>query len=79
MTLAFLLIRIGAIVCLVSFSLESAIPINTKWNFAFVPSVVAGAAQRRASCDVWSVFVEHANANWCRCWSGSTGAVLFGL
>lgn len=43
--LAFLLIRIGAIVCLVSFSLESAILINTQSNFASVTFLIAGAAQ----------------------------------
>lgn len=38
---------------------------------------VAGAVHRRASHDVWSVFVEHADADWHGCWSCSTGAALF--
>lgn len=73
----FLLIPSDAIVCVVaSFSLGSAILMNIKWKIV-VKSVFASAAHRQASCDVWSVFVEHAYANWCRCWSSSMGAVLF--
>lgn len=79
-TLVFLLIAIDAIVCVVaSFSLGSVILMNIKSNIVVVKSLVSGAAHRQASCDVWSVFVEHAYANWCRCWSSSMGAVLFRL
>lgn len=77
-TLAFLLIPIDANVCVVaSFSLGSAILMNIKSDIIVINSLVAGAAHHHASCGVWSVFVEHAYANWCRCWSGSMGAVLF--
>lgn len=79
-TLAFVLTPINAIVCVVvSFSAGSAISMNIKSDIVVVKSLVAAAAHRRASRDVWSVFVEYAYANWCRCWSGSTGAVLFRL
>lgn len=45
-----------------SFTLGSAILMNVKLNIV-VESLVAGAAHRHASSDVWSVFVEHAYAN----------------
>lgn len=42
-----------------------------------ITSLVAGAVPRHASRDIWSVFVEHADADWCRCLGRYTGAALF--
>lgn len=78
-TSAILLVLMSAIVFFIaSFLLGSATLMNVIANVV-VMSLIAAAAHRHAMCDVWSLFVEHVYANWCRCESSSMGAVLFRL